>query len=111
HPSIGDGPAIASVLLKDNPLDTALLASTHPLAGRSCVTVDDLAVVPFLLIHREEAPVFFDLVTMSLAEKGLTPDVRSTASGLRALWRMVVASGAWTIAPHSQQRSPPPGMV
>ncbi len=111
NPSLGESPTIASICLMDNPLDTALLSAAHPLASRSRLSIADLASVSFLLIDRNEAPGFFDLVTLSLAEFGISPDSRSTASGLRALWRMVVDSGAWTIAPHAQRRHPPGGMV
>jgi DNA-binding transcriptional LysR family regulator len=110
-PTLPEHPEMASAFVLDNPLECALVARAHPLAGRSSVTPADLAALPFLFVERTSNEDFYELVTRALSEYGLSPDPGGIFNGPRALWRIVADSQGWTIGPRSQRPHPPHGLV
>jgi DNA-binding transcriptional LysR family regulator len=111
HRSAAEHRAIGALNLMENPLDSALLSSSNPLAGRSSITLSDLAGLPFFLVDRSVSPGFYDLVVGVLERHGLSPDSRGQATGIHSLWRLVADSTGWALAPRSVQRNPPAGTV
>lgn len=102
---------IDSKLLMNNPFECALVSRAHLLAGRSSVSIGELADTPFLFIERSANPHLFDLVMQPLAERGVRAACRPVLSGVRALWRVVADSDAWTIAPRSMIGRAPYGLI
>ena len=72
--------------------DSALLAPSHPLAGRSSLRLDDLGELPFLFIRREVEPHFHDLVV-----RALHPPVKRTFDSLHTARVMALQGHGWTV--------------
>lgn len=111
YPGAADHPAIASVIVRDDPLECALVATTHPLAGRTWLTRDDIAGFPFLFVSRELAPGAFDHIARALSSFGIVPSESVELNSAKLLWQMVASTDAWAIVPRSLQPHPPPRTV
>lgn len=111
YPGLVDDPAITAVRLLEDSLECALLASTHPLAGRGWVTGPDLAEVPFLFMPRTFHPGFYDAVMEAFDEIGLVPRVDATFDGLRTVWSLAANGMGWAIGSRAQRSNPPPNLT
>lgn len=106
-----DDPAIASVQLRDDMIDSALLSTSHPLADRAWLTAADLADLPFLFMPRASAPPVFDVVVSALDRIGLTPRIEGSFKGARAVWRLTADAMGWTLGTRYMRANPPAGLV
>lgn len=113
HGILGDAfdPEIVRIPLWDDPLDTALLAADHPLAGRRALDARELADVPFLFARRSHFPDFYDMVIGAVRRVGIEPSPRDEYDGLETLWALVAERRGWLLGAASQRRQPPPRTV
>jgi DNA-binding transcriptional LysR family regulator len=96
-------------LLPDT-LNSALLASTHPLASRSSITLADLADVPLLFMRRAFNPRFYDEIMSQFARSGFTPRIEAEHDGLPTVWALAAQGLGWCIAAESQHEHTPSGL-
>jgi DNA-binding transcriptional LysR family regulator len=54
----------------------ALFPHKHPLAKEKKIKLEQLASEPFVLVHRAEAPSFFDQIVESCRRAGFSPNIR-----------------------------------
>lgn len=111
YPGTDDDPAIASVQIEDDVIESALLSASHPLASRAWLTAADLADVPFLFLPRAVSPHLYDTVMQALEQIGLTPRIEGSYNGTRAVWRFVADSLGWTLGSRLQRLHHPAGLV
>ncbi|HEY9226834.1 MAG TPA: LysR substrate-binding domain-containing protein, partial [Gemmatimonadaceae bacterium] len=111
YPGLVDDPLIASVRVGEDPLECALLATSHPLASRTWLTPADLADVPFLFIPRATHPRLYDTVMSVFDQIGLTPRIEGSFSGPRTIWRLAADSMGWSLGNRFHRTSPPAGLV
>ena len=104
-------PALAAVMLTEDPVDCVMVRSGHPWAARAWVTASDLASEPFVFVERGDAPRVHDALMRGFAEIGLVPTFGPSAGGARAVWRCVADGLGWTIGSRSQRSTPPLGLV
>ena len=103
--------AIDSMPVMNNPFECALVSTTHPLASRPSITLEELVTTPFLFIDRTANPPVFDLVMEPLAERGIRQACGPVLTGVRGLWRVVADSNVWTIGPRSMIGRAPHGLT
>lgn len=113
HGSLGDAfhPEILRIPLWDDPMDTALLAVDHPLAGRRAVDARELVDTPFLFARRSHFPDFYDMVIAAARRAGIEPSPKDEYDGLETLWALVAEGRGWLLGAASQRRQPPPRTV
>jgi len=103
--------AIVVTHLQKDRLAAALLARDHPLSGRRSLKARELADVPFLFMHREFQPSFYDRVYGAFKTLRLRPRVDATYDGLQAVWALAAQGKGWALGFHSQLKRPPMGTV
>lgn len=106
-----EDPALVARFLDDDPLDSVIVASDGPLAGRVAVSGADLSSRPFLFISSPEGSQFLTHLLLELQRAGIEPRPGPRFEGPRALWRFVAHSDGWTVGVHSMRADPPPGVV
>lgn len=111
YPGAMDNPVISSVVLRDDPLDCALLAESHPLASREWLQPEELSSHPFLFISRAFAPAAYDHIIGGLQRFGLAPTIGGEFNGARVLWSVVAGGAGWALGTRSLRSTPPPGIV
>jgi len=111
HVATENESGIERELLVEDPLESALLAADHPLAGRASLTAADLEDVPFIFMTRQYRPHFFDQVMEALQRISLRPRSTATFDGLQTAWRQAGAGKGWTVGFRSQRERPPAGLV
>jgi DNA-binding transcriptional LysR family regulator len=115
HAFPGKGRSAASAIrgrrLLDDRLDTALLATSHPLATGRGIDAQSLADVPFLFMSRAAQPEFYDRVMSALGGLGLRPRIEETYDSLQTVWALVAQGRGWTIGFHSHLARAPLGTV
>jgi DNA-binding transcriptional LysR family regulator len=79
---------IVATQLFEDPLECALVARNHPLAGASTIQAPQLADVPFLFMDRAHQPAFYDRVVGALAALGLQPRSDATYNALQTAWAL-----------------------
>jgi DNA-binding transcriptional LysR family regulator len=110
-PGLVDDPAIDSIRLKEDVVDCALVAASHPLAAKAVLAPKDLADVPFLFIDHATFPKLHELVLQTFAELGLTPRIDAAVNGPRAVWSLAAEGLGWTIGTRTLRANPPPGVA
>lgn len=110
-PGMQLGSRIAAVTLIEDPIECAMLESSHPLSGRSWLTAADLVDETFVFIDRSRGRRVHDSVRQGLESIGLVPRRTITCGGPRAVWRTVASGTGWTVGSRSQRSHPPAGLV
>ncbi|MGE4423016.1 MAG: LysR family transcriptional regulator [Pseudodesulfovibrio sp.] len=77
----------------------AVMAETHPLAGRDRISLDELAGEPFVLMDRAVAVTLYDLVIALCREAGFSPLVEHTPDLMASLLMMVAAEQGVSVVP------------
>lgn len=104
-------PLISSTFLYDDPLECALLPTSHPLADREVLSPADLAEVTFLIVSRAFSPAAHDLIVGEVRRLGLGASVRTQYNGARSIWAAVASGEGWGIGPRSLTHAAPAGTV
>lgn len=107
----GDHPALASVLLVDDPIDCVLLASSHPLATKTWLRPQDLARDSFLFLSREIVGGVHDRILEALVAAGIVPVSIARCESPRILIRLVAEALGWTVATRMQRQHAPVDVV
>jgi DNA-binding transcriptional LysR family regulator len=110
-PGLIDTPGIVSAPMVDDTLEYALVATSHPLASRSSVTLQDLAADPFLFVARSFHAGRYDAVMGGFAALGFHPHVTGTYDGMRTMWALAATGAGWAIGTRNQRDAPPEGLV
>ena len=97
-------------LLSDT-IDSALLATNHPLAARKELALTDLADVPFLFFRRDFHPAFHDYLMDVFRNQGYRPIEGPMQEGLQTMWSLTAAAEGWSLGFGGQRNDPPPGIV
>jgi DNA-binding transcriptional LysR family regulator len=95
--------------LMTDPVDTALVSSSHPLANRGVVHLAELRETPMLFFPREVSPHLYDTVMEAFAVRAFSPMMDLKYETLNTMWAMVAAGLGWCFATHSQRDTPQPG--
>lgn len=110
-PGLIDTPGIVSAPMVDDTLECALVATSHPLASRSSVTLKDLADEPFLFVARSFHAGRYDAVMDGFAALDFHPRINGTYDGMRTMWGLAATGAGWTIGTRNQRDAPPEGLV
>ena len=102
---------IVATPLSEDPLECALVARDHPLAGASTIEARQLADVPFLFMDRAHQPEFYDRVFGALAALGLQPHSDATYDALQTAWALTAQGKGWTLGFRSHRERSPAGTV
>jgi DNA-binding transcriptional LysR family regulator len=97
--------------LTEDAISGALLAESHPLAGKRELEGSELATTPFLFMSSQFQPQFHAQVMKALARAGLVPRVDQTYDGLQTSWRLAAENRGWALAFDSHRVRPPTGLV
>lgn len=76
----------------------AVFSSQHPLASQPSITIRSLINEPFILCHRQAAPVFYDRIIRLC---GFSPRITQEVSDMRMLLGLVAANLGISIVPVS----------
>ncbi|MFE0875966.1 LysR family transcriptional regulator [Streptomyces smyrnaeus] len=82
----------------------AVLPSTHPLAARRTVRVEQLADSPFVLLPRAVGPQLHDQITSLCTTAGFTPQVAQHAVEWQTVCALVETGLGVSLAPESTRR-------
>jgi DNA-binding transcriptional LysR family regulator len=99
--------AIAAVPLHEDPIDSAALPSSHPLAARASVGVDDLRGLPLIGIDRESGKATLAQLFRALRRAGF--EEWEEHSTIESVYSQVAAGRGWSHAPRSFRLQPPDG--
>jgi DNA-binding transcriptional LysR family regulator len=77
----------------------AVMAETHPLAGRDRISLSELAGEPFVLMDRAVAVTLYDQVIALCREAGFSPQVEHTPDLMASLLMMVAAEQGVSVVP------------
>ena len=91
-------------------LNSALIATDHPLASRHEIALTDLADVPLLFMRRSFSPRFYDEIMSHFAAANFTPRVTEEHNGLPTVWALAAQGMGWCIAAQSQHDFAPTGL-
>ncbi|HEV8497858.1 MAG TPA: LysR family transcriptional regulator [Gemmatimonadaceae bacterium] len=105
-----DIPICRTPLYSDR-LDTALIASSSPLAEQSSISFADIVDLPFLFMRRVFNPAFYEFVMTSFARCGYRPRIDGEYDGLTTVWSLAAQGLGWCLGASSQRTSPPPGLT
>lgn len=97
--------------LREDAMDCAIVATSHPLARRSAIALTELRDVPFLFMRREFSPPFHDAIMARFAEAGFRPRVDAEYEGLQTVWMLAAEGHGWCFGFSSQRAHPPPGVA
>ncbi|GAA3266714.1 LysR family transcriptional regulator [Sphingomonas yabuuchiae] len=89
----------------------AVLPGSHPLAGRTDLAINDLAVDNFILFPRTGAPELYDTIIGLCSGAGFSPAVVQEASAWLSVVGLVEAGLGITIAPALAARGCPQGVA
>lgn len=89
----------------------AALSSTHPLAGARQISLGRLRDDSFIVIPREIAPGFHDLVTATCMSAGFSPSVRHHAKHMLSIVSLVALGRGVALVPQTLARASLPGVV
>lgn len=89
----------------------AALPSGHPLARRRRIALGDLEDEPFIVIPRESAPAYFDLIVATCLRAGFSPNVRHYARHLLSVASLVALGRGVSLVPRTAERAQLPGVV
>jgi DNA-binding transcriptional LysR family regulator len=89
----------------------ALLAESHPMAGRRSIKLSELADEPFLLFPRELAPRLHDVLTETCRRAGFEPTQRTESFHTQWDFDLLVDRELVALAPESVARALPEGIT
>jgi DNA-binding transcriptional LysR family regulator len=89
----------------------AALPVGHRLARRRRIALADLADEPFIVIPRESAPAYFDLIVATCMRAGFSPGVRHYARHLLSVASLVALGRGVSLVPRTAERAQLPGVV
>ncbi|MDW3684194.1 LysR substrate-binding domain-containing protein [Cupriavidus sp. CuC1] len=89
----------------------AALPATHRLAGKRRVDPAELVEEPFIVIPRESAPGYFDLVVSTCLQSGFSPNIRHYARHLLSVVSLVALGRGVSLVPRTLGRAALPGVV
>lgn len=89
----------------------AALSSGHRLARRRRIDLADLQDEPFIVIPRESAPAYFDLIVSTCMRAGFSPNVRHYARHLLSVASLVALGRGVSLVPRTAERAQLPGVV
>lgn len=104
-------PEVQSQPLWLETLDRVIVPWHHPLAMRDSVTVEDLAVLPFVFSRGNTSPSARDRVEHALRRAGLRSPLIGLEGDLTAPHLAVAAERGWTLIARSRAQAPPEGTV
>ncbi|OZI59434.1 LysR substrate-binding domain-containing protein [Bordetella genomosp. 11] len=108
---ISNGPAgMGFHRVASDPLVVAMPQS-HPLASRRRVPLGRLIGDPFILIPRQSAPTFHDLVITACMQAGFSPNIRHYAMHLVSVVSLVAMGRGVSLVPRAFARAALPGVV
>ncbi|PYO93724.1 MAG: hypothetical protein DMD62_08770 [Gemmatimonadetes bacterium] len=93
---------ILATRLVDDPLDSALVSASSPLARRREIAPGDLTNAPFMFMDRSYDPAFYDRVLAALTSAGVQPRIEATYDDRATVWALVAQAKGWTVGFHSQ---------
>ena len=105
--SAGD-PAIAALALYEDPIESAALPASHPLAFQPSVDSNDLRDVPLISLDPDVAKSIGELFR-ALRHAGF--DRWEEHETIDSVFSQVAAGRGWTHAPRSFRQQPPDGIV
>jgi DNA-binding transcriptional LysR family regulator len=111
HIPLPDVQDLEDLLVLEDPIESALVSASSPLAKRRLLRPEDLSHLPFRFIEREVNPAFYDLVIERLTALGASPRQVGAYNGMRAIWRAVADQGGWTLGSRSLGARPFEGVV
>jgi DNA-binding transcriptional LysR family regulator len=103
-------PSLDSEILLREPFVVALPAR-HRLVARERIAVSDLASEAFILLPREEAPIFHDLVLEACREAGFVPNVAHEIGSPQMVLGLVATGVGISLVPASVCRARPRGVA
>jgi DNA-binding transcriptional LysR family regulator len=104
-------PEVQSQPLWLETLDRVIVPWHHPLAMRDSVSVEDLAVLPFVFSRGNTSPSARDRVEHALRRAGLRSPLIALEGDLTAPHLAVAAERGWTLIARSRAQAPPEGTV
>ena len=102
-------PGVAAEPLWVETLDSAILPRDHALAGRSAVTLEELATTPFVFARGIVSEQVRDRVGEALGRAGLRSPLLPLEDDLRIPHLAVAAGRGWTLISRSRAGAPPDG--
>jgi DNA-binding transcriptional LysR family regulator len=103
------GNEFARVPLFDDEVSHAILATNSPLAGRTELSLADLALVPFMWGPRRFFPGLYDAVMHQFELAGVRPRIEGEYAGLQTIWSLAAQGLGWTLGWQGMTHQPPPG--
>jgi LysR family transcriptional regulator, benzoate and cis,cis-muconate-responsive activator of ben and cat genes len=100
-----------SVEILKEQLVHAVVADYHRFAGRSHVSLKELAHEEFIGICERTFPGRNEAIVVACRNAGFSPKMRHFADGLSTLFALVAAGKGVTLAPREMTQSPPPQTV
>lgn len=97
-------------LVASVPLVVALPES-HRLARQRRINLHDLEDEPFIVIPRESAPGFFDLIVTTCFSAGFSPNIRHYAKHLLSVVSLVALGRGFALVPATLSKASLPGVV
>ena len=104
-------PTITAERVDDEPLAWALLARSHPLAGRVELTLAELAEVPMVLSERTAIPGLHDRIMAAVRAAGIEPRVVPSPPAFASVAQLVSVGAGWCAVVASVADQPPAGTV
>jgi DNA-binding transcriptional LysR family regulator len=104
-------PDVQSQPLWVETLDRVIVPWHHPLAMRDSVSIEDLAVLPFVFSRGNTSPSARDRVAHALRRAGLRSPLIALEGDLTAPHLAVAAERGWTLIARSRAHAPPEGTV
>ncbi|HEX3868158.1 MAG TPA: LysR substrate-binding domain-containing protein, partial [Gemmatimonadaceae bacterium] len=111
HGGVANEPNLCTVVLREDALDCALIASDHPRASREWLTPIELADMPLLSGSRASNPAFYDAVTRAIVPVGLARSQPGEYNSARIIFSMVAKGVGWTLVSRSIRGHTPAGTV
>lgn len=102
---------LVAMHLFEDPVECALVARDHPLAGAGTIEARQLVDVPFLFMDRAHHPEFYDRVVGALAALGLQPRCDATYDARQTAWALAAQGKGWTLGFRSHRDRPPAGTI
>jgi DNA-binding transcriptional LysR family regulator len=101
---------MASKVVARVPLAIAL-PMAHPLAALRSVPLAVLVEEPFVMLPRESAPGYHDLVTATCMQVGFSPNIRHYANHLLSVISLVAMGRGVSLVPQMMNRATLPGVA
>jgi DNA-binding transcriptional LysR family regulator len=103
-----DSAGIAATALYEDPIDSAVLPASHPLASRASVEIADLRALPLISLDPEVAKSIVELFR-ALHRAGI--ERWEQHETIESVYSQVAAGRGWSHAPRAFRQQPPEGTV